>query len=88
MENTDLIGGVSPLKKVVKAKRSGQYGKAATATAGQRGGYDKVTSATNRGGYNINTRFKPRAWTAPASGGTTTKKLGTLSLLHSKPNGS
>ena len=72
MEHTDLIGGVSPLKKVVKAKRSGQYGREATVTAKQRGGYDKVTSATNRGGYNVNTRFKARGeWQKPTSGGTT-----------------
>ena len=70
MENANLIGGVSPLKKVVKAKRSGSAGKAATKTGKQRGGFAKVSKGSNRGGYNVNTRFKSRApWTPPASGG-------------------
>lgn len=73
MKNTDIIGGVSPLKKVVKAKRSGKYGKNATSTSKRRGGFSEVTGSTNRGGYNVNTSFTPQSatWTPPASGGTT-----------------
>ena len=71
LENTGLIGGVSPLKQVVKAKRSGRYAKEATGTTKQRGGHSTVTSSTNRGGYNVNTRFKPENdWNKPPSGGT------------------
>ena len=65
----DIIGGVSPLKKVVKAKRSGKYGKEATSTEKRRGGFSKVTGSTNRGGYNVRTRFKVDPWVAPSSGG-------------------
>lgn len=75
----DIIGGVSPLKKVVKAKRSGHrgaskpgdrnYGREATSTEKRRGGFSKVTSSTNRGGYNVRTRFKVDPWVKPASGG-------------------
>ena len=85
MNGKDIIGGVSPLKQVVKAKRGGKAAKAATKTAKQRGGYGKVTPTTNRGGYNVNTRFKAReAWKAPGSGGSTTKS-GTPSAEPSKP---
>mgnify|MGYP003657579388 CR=1 FL=1 len=75
----DIIGGVSPLKKVVKAKRSGHrgaskpgdrnYGREATSTEKRRGGFSKVTGSTNRGGYNVRTRFKVDPWVKPASGG-------------------
>jgi len=65
----DIIGGVSPLKKVVKAKRSGKYGKEATSTEKRRGGFSEVTGSTNRGGYNVQTRFKVDPWVKPASGG-------------------
>lgn len=71
MENTDIIGGVSPLKQRQKT-RGGQYAGKATTTAKRRGGYAKSTGARgkggrNVGGYNVRTRFTPRAaWVPPS----------------------
>ena len=88
MGNADLIGGVSPLKKVVKARRSGSAGKAATKTGKQRGGFDRVSKSSNRGGYNVNTRFKSRApWTPPASGGGGTAPTAPAKPYSHGPNG-
>ena len=75
MDNTDIIGGVSPLK-ARQASRGGEYAGKATRTAKQRGGYAKSTGVRgaggrNVGGYNVNTRFRSRGeWQKPVSGGT------------------
>ena len=77
MKNTDIIGGVSPLK-ARQASRGGEHAGKATKTARRRGGFAKSTGArgaggANVGGYNVNTRFTPRGeWQKPASGGTAT----------------
>ena len=61
MTNTDIVGGVSPLK----ARKSSGGGYAQS--TGKRG-----AGGRNVGGYNVNTRFKARGeWQKPPSGGTT-----------------
>lgn len=77
MENLDIIGGVSPLKRR-QASRGGKAAGRATATGKRRGGFAKSAGkrgagGRNVGGYNVRTRFKPAAaFTPPPSGGTTT----------------
>ena len=76
INNEEIIGGVSPLKKKRQSKRGGEYAGKATKTAKRRGGFAKSkgkrgAGGRNVGGYNVMTRFTPRApWTPPASGGT------------------
>ena len=76
MNNTDIIGGVSPLK-ARQSSRGGKRAGQATSTSKRRGGFAKSTGklgggGRNVGGYNVNTRFTTSApWTPPASGGTT-----------------
>ena len=73
MENTDIIGGVSPLKK--RGQRGGKHAAKATSTKGRRGGFAKAKGKRGGGGrnvagYNANTRFKARdPWQKPASSG-------------------
>ena len=71
MENTDMIGGVSPLK--ARGKRGGKAARANTRTAKSRGGFAKTTKSSgssNKGGYGALTRFKAREpWKKPASSG-------------------
>lgn len=77
MENLDIIGGVSPLKRR-QASRGGKAAGIATATGKRRGGFAKSlgkrgAGGRNVGGYNVRTRFTPAAaFTPPPSGGTTT----------------
>ena len=76
MENTDIIGGVSPLK-ARQSSRGGKRAGQATSRSKSRGGFAKSTGVRggggrNVGGYNVLTSFTPSApWTPPASGGTT-----------------
>ena len=76
MENTNIIGGVSPLK-ARQSSRGGKRAGQATSTSKRRGGFGKSTGkrgggGRNVGGYNVLTSFTPSAaWTPPASGGTT-----------------
>jgi hypothetical protein len=76
----DSKGGVSPLKlraSKAKSRRGGEEAGAATAKKGGylkgRGGYKKSSgtegTGVNRGGYNIHTRFKPRAKPEGPKGG-------------------
>ena len=59
IDKNDIINAVSPLKKRTKSYKGGtKIKKAATGTAKRRGGFDKSTSATNKAGYNVNTKFK------------------------------
>mgnify|MGYP003134033546 CR=1 FL=1 len=79
-------GGTSPIKLragKAKSRRGGAEAGKATAKKGNylggRGGYKKSSGAqgtgVNRGGYNVHTRFKPRAKPeAPKGGGGTTKE--------------
>ena len=77
MDNTDVIGGVSPLKQK-RGKRGGKAARIATSTKGRRGGFAKTTKGSgskNLGGYNKNTRFKAREpWKKPASSGPSSSK--------------
>ena len=80
--STESKGGVSPIKLragKAKSRRGGAEAGKATAKKGGylkgRGGYKKSSgtqgTGVNRGGYNVHTRFKPRAKpTAPGGGGT------------------
>ena len=82
MNNEEIIGGVSPLKKKRQSKRGGEGAGKATRTAKQRGGFAKSRGkrgggGRNVGGYNVQTRFRAGVWTPPASGGT--------SIIPSKP---
>jgi len=76
MTNTDIIGGVSPLK-ARQSSRGGKRAGQATSTSKRRGGFGKSTGkrgggGRNVGGYNVLTSFTPSAaWSPPASGGTT-----------------
>jgi len=63
--NKEIIGGVAPLKKrggkaarKVTAKKTG---KGVVSGYKGRGGYKKSGGGKNPGGYNVHTRFKPRA---------------------------
>ena len=78
--NKKIAGGVTPLKLRAgnaKSRRGGKQAGKATAKKGNylggRGGYDKASgkqgTGTNRGGYNIHTRFKPRAVPGGPKGG-------------------
>jgi hypothetical protein len=82
--NKEIAGGVSPLKK-----RGGKAAKRATRKAtgkgmgksgigggySGRGGYSKSGGGKNPGGYNVHTRFKPRAKPeGPKGGGGDTKE--------------
>ena len=83
MTNTDIIGGVSPLKAKRQSSRGGSEARKATTAsrrrtgAQNRGGFAESTGkrgsgGKNVGGYNVNTSFTTSApWTPPASGGTT-----------------
>jgi hypothetical protein len=85
-------GGTSPIKLragKAKSRRGGAEAGKATAKKGNylggRGGYKKSSGAqgtgVNRGGYNVHTRFKPRAKPeAPKGGGS-----GTTDNTPSKP---
>ena len=75
---TEILGGVSPLKKRRggrrQSSRGGQYAGKATSTASRRGGFAKSTGkrgagGRNVGGYNVQTRFQADKWKKPASGG-------------------
>jgi hypothetical protein len=76
MENIDIAGGVSPVKKR-QSSRGGKRAGEATSTGKRRGGFAKSTGkrgggGRNVGGYNVGTRFTPgKPWTPPVSGGTT-----------------
>jgi len=79
MNNANIVGGVSPLKKKAgQASRGGKDAGKATKTVKKRGGFAKSKGArgaggANLGGYNVQTSFKPgAAWNKPGSGGTTT----------------
>jgi len=86
MDNTDIVGGVSPLKQRQKT-RGGKYAKKATATSKRRGGFQKAKGewgggGRNVGGYNVQTSFTPGpAWVKPANAGsgTTIKPKPTIS---------
>lgn len=73
--NEEITGGVSPLKKrggkaarKVTAKKTG---KGVVSGYKGRGGYKKSGGGKNPGGYNVHTRFKPRAkQEGPKGGGT------------------
>jgi len=76
---TEILGGVSPLKKrrggARQSSRGGRSAGRATSTAARRGGFAKSKGARgaggrNVGGYNVQTRFSADKWTKPASGGT------------------
>mgnify|MGYP005825183057 CR=1 FL=1 len=83
--NMNTKGGTSPIKLRAGSAKSRRGGKeAGTATAkghgkmgqkwlGGRGGYKKSSGAqgtgVNRGGYNVHTRFKPRAIPGAPKGG-------------------
>ena len=72
-----IEGGVSPLKAKRQASRGGKEAGRATAKKGGylkgRGGYKKSSgtqgTGVNRGGYNVHTRFKPRAKPEGPKGG-------------------
>lgn len=67
MNKETIIGGVSPLKKVVKAKRGGKH----TASAKRKsGGYGKSSA------YNVRTRFQFTKPDRAAAGGSTTQPDG------------
>ena len=75
MNNTDIIGGVSPLK-ARQATRGGKKAGKATRTARQRGGFARSkgkrgAGGRNVGGYNVRTSFvTDEDWVKPVSGGT------------------
>lgn len=78
MEDIDIVGGVSPLKrKGRQASRGGKAAGRATSTGKRRGGFAKSAGkrgagGPNVGGYNVMTRFTPgKPWSPPVSGGTT-----------------
>lgn len=76
IENTE--GGVSPIKKKRQASRGGKHAGKATKTAKRRGGFAESSGkrgggGRNVGGYNVQTRFQPRA-TQPARGGVSSSK--------------
>ena len=79
MEDTNVIGGVSPVKKrgARQGSRGGKAAGRATSTGKRRGGYAKSAGkrgagGPNVGGYNVMTRFTPgKPWSPPVSGGTT-----------------
>ena len=52
MDNTDIVGGVSPLKQRQKT-RGGKYAKKATATSKRRGGFQKAKGEWGGGGRNV-----------------------------------
>jgi len=91
MDNTNIIGGVSPLKAKRQASRGGKASGAATKTGKQRGGYAKSKGkrgggGANVGGYNVNTRFKSRAaWNKPPSGGSTSDRSAAAPRDPAKP---
>tara|TARA_R110001592_G_scaffold279329_1_gene546758 strand:+ start:46 stop:666 length:621 start_codon:yes stop_codon:yes gene_type:complete len=59
IDKNNIINAVSPLKKRTKSYKGGtKTKKAATGTAKRAAGFDKSTSATNKAGYNVNTKFK------------------------------
>tara|TARA_R110002167_G_scaffold20876_1_gene76056 strand:- start:39 stop:605 length:567 start_codon:yes stop_codon:yes gene_type:complete len=96
MDNTDIIGGVSPLKQRQKT-RGGKYAKKATATSKRRGGFQKAKGewgggGRNVGGYNVNTSFTAGpAWVQPANAGGTTniaQKILGNDLIKEDPKGS
>jgi len=78
MDNTDIVGGVSPLKQRQKT-RGGKYAKKATETSKRRGGFQEAKGewgggGRNVGGYNVQTSFTPGpAWVKPANAGSGTK---------------
>ena len=74
--NGEIDGGVSPLKARQKS-RGGKRAKKATRTSKQRGGFAKSkgkrgAGGRNVGGYNVQTRFSPRA-AQPIRGGVTSQ---------------
>ena len=75
---TEILGGVSPLKQRRggrrQSSRGGRSAGDATATSARRGGFAKSRGARgaggrNVGGYNVQTRFSADKWTKPPSGG-------------------
>tara|TARA_B100001094_G_scaffold307967_1_gene340149 strand:- start:301 stop:1125 length:825 start_codon:yes stop_codon:yes gene_type:complete len=78
IEQTEILGGVSPLKKRRggrrQSSRGGRSAGQATATSSRRGGFAKSKGARgagggNVGGYNVRTRFSADKWQKPPSGG-------------------
>jgi len=74
MEENNIEGGVAPLK-ARQSSRGGKRAGRATATSKRRGGFAKSGGkrgggGRNVGGYNVQTRFKPRA-AQPIKGGVT-----------------
>ena len=74
MEENNIEGGVAPLK-ARQSSRGGKRAGKATATGKRRGGFAKSGGkrgggGRNVGGYNVQTRFKPRA-AQPIKGGVT-----------------
>tara|TARA_R110002012_G_scaffold150224_1_gene309525 strand:- start:28 stop:876 length:849 start_codon:yes stop_codon:yes gene_type:complete len=72
-EQTEILGGVSPLK-ARQSSRGGKSAGRATSTSGRRGGFAKSKGVRggggrNVGGYNVQTRFSADKWKKPASGG-------------------
>ena len=70
---TEILGGVSPLKQR-QSSRGGRSAGRATATSARRGGFAKSRGVRggggrNVGGYNVRTRFSADKWTKPPSGG-------------------
>ena len=73
IEQTEILGGVSPLK-ARQSSRGGRSAGRATSTASRRGGFAKSKGVRggggrNVGGYNVQTRFSADKWTKPPSGG-------------------
>ena len=71
----EIVGGVSPLKKrggkAAKRVTRNATGKGVVSGYKGRGGYKKSGGGKNPGGYNVHTRFKPRAKQEGPKGGTT-----------------
>ena len=70
----EIVGGVSPLKKrggkAAKRVTRKATGKGVVSGYKGRGGYKKSGGGKNKGGYNVHTRFKPRAAQSGPKGGT------------------
>jgi len=81
----EIVGGVSPLKKrggkAAKRVTRNATGKGVVSGYKGRGGYSKSGGGKNPGGYNVHTRFKPRAKQEGPKGGT----AGTGKPTENKP---
>lgn len=87
MEENNIEGGVAPLK-ARQSSRGGKHAGKATATGKRRGGFAKSGGkrgggGRNVGGYNVQTRFKPRA-AQPIKGGVTSGGGGDKPVSHGK----